>query len=178
MVSLVKSEGGTNRATAGFTFVELLVVMAIIGIMSTVGYISMSKLQTTADTNTSLDRLIASIKTQRIYAMLGNSTTKVKAMPQGIYFEQGSSTYVVFSCEDLQDCSYIPLKSSNQAEVLERSLIFSTVTLPGSQIVFTPYSGEIMDYQPESNTLTIDNVYDHSTIILRVTPFGTLEISS
>lgn len=177
MVLLVKLGGVTNRTTNGFTFIELLVVVAIIGIMASVGYVSVSKLQATADTNTSLDKLVASIKNQRIYAMLGNSTTRVKAMPQGIYFEQGSSTYIIFSCEELQDCSYIPFKSSNEVESLEKSLIFSNVSLPGNQIVFAPYSGEIVDYQANLSTLTIDNIYDHSTTAFHITQFGTLEIT-
>ena len=171
---LVLSGASTKKSLRAFTFVELLVVVAIIGIMSTVGYVSMSKLQMSADTRTSIDRLITSIKTQRMYAMLGNSTTRTKAMPQGIYFQQGSSTFVLFSCDELQDCSYLPYKSTNITDALEKTLIFSTVSLPGNQIIFAPYSGEVSNFQTNSNSVMIDNIIDHTVTTVHVTQVGTL----
>lgn len=174
---LVPLEARTRKSQRAFTFIELLVVVAIIGIMSTVGYVSMSKLQMTADTRTSIDKLVASVKTQRMYAMLGNSTTRTKAMPQGIYFQQGSSTYVLFSCDELQSCSYLPYKNTNINDTLEKTLIFSTVSLPGNQIIFAPFSGEVSNFQTDANSVMIDNVYDHTVTTMRVTQVGTLEIS-
>jgi prepilin-type N-terminal cleavage/methylation domain-containing protein len=174
---LVPSEARTRKSQRAFTFIELLVVVAIIGIMSTVGYVSMSRLQMTADTRTSIDKLVASVKTQRMYAMLGNSTTRTKAMPQGIYFQQGSSTYVLFSCDELQSCSYLPYKNTNINDTLEKTLIFSNISLPGNQIIFAPFSGEVANFQTDANSVMIDNVYDHTVTTIRVTQVGTLEIS-
>ncbi len=174
---LVPLEAGTKKTPNAFTFIELLVVVAIIGIMSTVGYVSMSKLQISADIQTSMDRLVASIKTQRMYAMLGNSTTRTKAMPQGIYFEQGSSVFVLFSCEELQNCSYMPYKNTNIVDTLEKTLIFSTVSLPGNQIIFTPYSGEVSNFQSNANSIMIDNIIDHSVTTIHTTQVGTLEVA-
>jgi Tfp pilus assembly protein FimT len=153
------------------------VVVAIVGIMSTVGYVSMNKLQTSTDTRTSLDKLVASIKTQRIYAMLGNSATHLKAMPQGIYFETGSNTFVLFSCEELQHCSYIPNNNTNTIDSIDKTLSFSAVSLPGKQIIFSPLSGEVANFQSDSNTLMIDNLIDHSVTTIHVTQVGTLEIA-
>lgn len=168
---------GTKKTQDAFTFVELLVVVAIIGILSTVGYVSMSKLQMTADTQTSMDRLVASIKTQRMYAMLGNSTTRTKAMPQGIYFQQGSSTFVLFSCDELQSCSYMPYKNTNIIDTLEKTLIFSTINLPGNQIIFAPYSGEVSNFQTNADSIMIDNITNHTVTTIHTTRIGTLEVS-
>jgi len=174
---LVQLEVSTKKTQQAFTFIELLVVVAIIGIMSTVGYVSMSKLQKTADTQTSMDRLVASIKTQRMYAMLGNSTTRTKAMPQGIYFQQGSSTFVLFNCDELQGCSYMPYKNSNTTDTLENTLIFSNVNLPGNQIIFAPYSGEVSNFQTNTNSIMIDNINDHTVTNIHITQVGTVEIT-
>lgn len=161
----------------GLTLIELLVVVSILGVMSTIGYVSMSQLQTSAETKTTIDRLVATIKTQRIYAMLGNSTTRTKAMPQGIYFEQNSSSFVLFSCDELQDCSYMPFKSTNINDSLEKPLIFSLISLPGNQIIFAPYSGEVANYQSDSNTIQVENLGDHSVKTIQITGMGTLEVT-
>lgn len=154
-----------------------MVVIAILGILSMVGYMSMTKLQTTTDTHTSLDKLVASIKTQRIYAMLGNSATHLKAMPQGIYFATGSNTFVLFSCEETYNCSYIPGNNTNVTDSIDKTLTFSNISLPGNQIVFTPLSGEVANFQTNSNSITIQNIIDHSVTNILITKVGTLEIT-
>ncbi len=178
MALLVRSEQSTRKLfTSAFTLIELLVVVTILGIMSTVGYLSMNKLQTTTDTQTSLDKLIASIKTQRIYAMLGNSATHTKAMPQGIYFQTGSNTFVLFRCEELQHCSYVPEANTNTIDSIEKTLVFSTVSLPGNQVIFAPLSGEVANFDSNLNMVRIENLIDHSVTTMRVTQIGTLEIT-
>ncbi len=174
---LVQSEVARRRANKGFTLIELLVVVSMLGIMSAVGYLSMAKLQTSTETQTSLDRLMSSIRTQRIYAMLGNSTTGTKAMPQGIYFAPGTGTYTLFSCDALQDCSYIPYKSTNIVDTMEKSTAFSIVSLPDNQIIFTPYSGEVASYENDRNSVVVRNQYDNTEIILRISLMGTIESS-
>jgi len=176
MGSLVRLVLKTRRRAGAFTLIELLVVVSIIGILSTIAYVSFAKLQTSTNTQTTLDKLVASIKTQRLYAMLGNSTTKTKAMPQGIYFEQGSGNYTLFSCEELQSCSYIPYQTSNTLETLDKSLFFASTTFPGNEIVFAPLSGEVANAQTNTNTVVIENSLDHTTKTIRISLVGSLEV--
>ena len=165
----------TNRKA--FTLIELMVVIIILGIMSTIAYLSTTKLQTSAETQTSLDRLVASIKTQHMYAMLGNSATHLKAMSRGVYFEEGSNIFVLFDCDELQDCTYKQERNTNVVDSIEKSLIFGRVSLPGHQIVFSPLSGEVANFQSGLSTIMIDNIVDRSTTTLHITSVGTLEIS-
>jgi prepilin-type N-terminal cleavage/methylation domain-containing protein len=168
---------GTRRQERAFTLIELLVVVSIVGILSTIAYVSFTKLQTSTETQTTIDKLVASIKAQRLYAMLGNSTTRTKAMPQGIYFEQGSGNYVLFSCEELQSCSYIPYQSSNVIETLDKSLFFASTSFPGNEIVFAPLSGEVANVQTSSNSIVIENIIDHTTKTIHISLVGSLEVS-
>ncbi len=172
---LVRLEVARRRLNDGFTLIELLVVVSMLGLMSTIGYFSMSKLQISTETQTSVDRLLGSIRTQRIYAMLGNSTTGTKSMPLGVYFAPNTSSYTLFSCDELQDCSYIPYKSTNIVDTMEKSTVFSTVSLPGNQIVFAPYSGETANYEEGNNSVVVKNQYDNTETIIRVSKIGTIE---
>jgi len=171
---LVRSvQFASKQKTQAFTFIELLVVLAIIAILSTITYFIVSRVQYSADNLTSIDRILTTIQSQRIHAMLGDSISGVKASPQAIYFKQGTNTYITFSCQDTYNCEYIDGSETNIEYQTEPTLVFSDITLPNNSIVFTPLSGEVSGFDPDHNKIEITNTQDKLHIDINITSIGT-----
>lgn len=165
-----------EKATEGFTLIELLVVVGIVSMMTSLLYFSTNTVQTSTDAQTAADRLTAHIKTQRIYAMLGSDPNQSKTIPHGVHFEEGSGVYTLFSCPHVQNCSYTPGRPDNVIENLGKTLVFRDVSLAGNQLIFVPQSGEILDYDTASNSVTIENLVDRTEHTVRLNMMGTVSI--
>lgn len=178
MGSLVRLAAVADRQirTRAFTLIELLVVVGITATLTAVAYSSMTKLQTSTDSKTSVDRIVATLRAQRMYAMLGNSILRIQAMPQGIHFDQGKNTYTQFSCPQTTNCAFDPNNSSNVQQGLEETLSFSEVNLENDQIVFIPLSGNVLDYTPEKNSITISSRAETGSTTIQTTSMGTVNV--
>lgn len=174
LVQLVEVEGDIKGKLRAFTLVELIVVVGIVSTLSAIAYFSLGRLQTSTDSMSSIDRLTSTIRTQRMYAMLGNSVLKTSAMPQGIYFSQGKNTFVLFSCISSTNCIYDPESNLNIEEQLENTQIFTTVNLPNNQIIFSPLSGEVMGYDQNKNSITVSSVANNSHATIVISSMGTI----
>lgn len=174
MGSSARLEAG-DRSRCGFTFIELLVVVAMLGIFSTIAYVSMVKVQSSAEMSTSLDRLVLTIHSQRMAVMLGEGGLTDSGTPRGVYFEEGTGAFTTFVCTDVATCEYIPLQSTNTTEHLENSLIFSEVDLPNNQIIFTPLSGEVVGYSEDAHSISIRNTVNGTQTTLTVSRIGTVQ---
>ncbi len=161
--------------SAGFSLIELLVATAVFVIISTIGYISVTRLRNTTNINTATDKLIADVRAQQILAMIGktsNPSSTSNTKTQGIRFLSRSPEYVVFECDRPENCAYDDDNPTNFTYTLEGTLEFSLVNLPLSQIIFRPSSGEYYGYSSEQNTLVISNTSNGETRTLQFNSLG------
>lgn len=139
----------TNQQSAGFTLVELLVVLAITTMLFGLIGINLGHPQTVASTTTSVDTLLADIRGQQLLAMVGGTGSGTSAQPHGIYLE--TSRYTLFA-----DSSYNAGDSDNFVVHLSPGAQLTT-SFPDIQVVFSKGTGEVENFVDGSNTITIAN---------------------
>ena len=149
------------KKQGGFTLVELVVVMAIFSILSTVITVNLLGVKHQASLNTSVTTLVSDLKNQQLKAMLGDTEGAAENNSYGIYFEP--SRYIQF-----QGSSYNAGDPNNFIVDLDSSLEFKNIIFPSSSIVFSKGSGEISGFIDGSNTLTLSNTAtpEEKTLVL------------
>lgn len=133
----------------GFTTVEIVVVFVIFSILAGLiaGNLLIFRQRTT--TQTTVSTLVNDIKEQQNRAML-----------------EGSEQTISFS-----PTSY----SMNDFEIeLDASLEIINVTFPDQRIVFASISGEIKDFVPGQNTITVQNTFNNQAKIININRFGVI----
>lgn len=152
----------------GFTLIELLVVMAIASVLTSLSVLALSNSQHTAYEQSSLEILISDLKLQQMKSMSGDTglatTTHV---PFGIYFQTDS--YTLF-----RGPSYDPNDPTNFSVELEKALTFSSVTIPGSELLFEKGSGEISGFTEGQNTIVIANKVTGQQITITLNRYGVI----
>jgi len=138
------------KKDAGFTIVEALLVMGIFAVLASAVVINMAKPQISAAVQSSSSVLISDIKLQQLKAMSGDTAGEFDSQPHGIYFEAGKYTLFAGS-------AYVPGRQGNFTVDLGGGAFFSSVDLPGSQIVFQKRNGEVLNYNEGFNSITIEH---------------------
>lgn len=146
----MKRPADTNQQnSAGFTLIELLVVLVITAVLFGMVGINLGHPQTVANTTTSVDTLLADLRSQQLLAMAGGTDTTGSAQPHGIYLE--TTQYTLFT-----NSTYNAGDSDNFVVQLSAGTQLST-TFSGTQVVFVKGTGEVNNFVDGSNTITITN---------------------
>lgn len=148
----------------GFTLIEIVVVMALISTLVTLGAISLSTGQQVASTRSTSGLLLSDIRSQQIKAMVGDSEGTGVTSAYGVYL--GSTSYTMF-----RGGSYDPLSSANFVVPLNNQLTL-TSNLPNSQIVFLPRSGEISGYTSGLDSIFLTNSGASETVTFTFNRLG------
>ena len=82
----------------------------------------------------------------------------------GIYF--GTNTYTLFHG------TYSSNDKTNSIIPLGDNIQFSSVTLPGSQIIFLKNSGEVSNFSSNSNTITIKDITNNIGKTITINKYG------
>jgi prepilin-type N-terminal cleavage/methylation domain-containing protein len=147
--------GNTNVSTSGFTLVELLIVMALIGVLTTLTVVNLVQPQRSASVAGAVEVLVADLRSQQLKSMAGDSQSASAAQAHGVYIQ--SDRYTLFKG------SYSGGDTDNFV-VQPDGVSFSTA-FASSQISFQKASGEPASFNPSANTITVSNISGESKTI-------------
>ena len=150
----------------GFTLIELLIVIAIASILASLSLLSLSNAQHSGYEQSSLEILLSDLKLQQMKSMSGDTgLTTTTHEPFGIYFQ--TKAYTLF-----RGASYNPEDPTNFTVEIEKALTFSSVTIPGSELLFEKGSGEIAGFTEGQNTIVITNEVTGQQITVTLNRYG------
>ncbi|OGF99725.1 hypothetical protein A2Y99_02015 [Candidatus Gottesmanbacteria bacterium RBG_13_37_7] len=152
---------------SGLTLVELIITMAVFGILYGVVTVNLMGIKRQASLNSSLTTLISDIKNQQLKAMSADTEGRSTNDSYGLYF--ASDRYILF-----HGVTYNPSETSNFSVSLGDGMEFSTINLPTNSIVFTKGSGEISNFLIGSNTLTLTNTQNNEVKTITINQLGTI----
>jgi prepilin-type N-terminal cleavage/methylation domain-containing protein len=118
---------------AGFTLIELIVVLSIMAALLGLTSINLVRSQQTASLNSAEEVLVSDLRQQQLKSMIGDTEGSLDAGPYGIYFD--SNQYVLF-----HGATYSQSDTSNFAVNLDSNMQFNS---PDFNIIFSKMSGEI-----------------------------------
>ncbi len=151
----------------GFTVIELIIIISILAILFTVSSVNLLGFYSKNTLATSVTTLLSDMRQQQLKAMVGHTEGQATHDAYGIYFQ--SDRYTLF-----KGPIYSSSDPTNFAVVLNPNLQFSTIFVPGSQIVFTYGSGQFTDYDSNFNYITLKNIQTDETQTLQLNQFGTV----
>lgn len=154
---------------AGFTFVELLISMAIVAVIMSFAAMSLSNLIPKAQLRTAVSQLMVDVQNQQYLAMIGQ-TDPDQGQAKGVYFQDQS--YTVFN-----GTSYEVDNPSNFQVSIPETAIIRNVTLPDDTLIFSPLSGECQNCPVgEEVGLELGDARSSARAEIVVNPYGVLEI--
>ena len=145
----------------------MMLVVLIIALLFAFSVVNLGHPQQAANISTTVDMLLADIKTQQILAMSGNTGTTSAAQPHGLYLQ--TSQFVLFS-----GSSYSSSATDNFTESLP-STIQLTTTIPSAQLIFVKGTGEVQGFTAGSNTITLTG--PALTRTLTISRFGAVTVN-
>jgi len=151
----------------GFTLIELLLVMAIVSILFALIIGNLNSLQQNTNQNASEELLLSDLKLQQLKSMSGDTGESGNFLPFGIYF--GTNSYTLF-----RGATYNNLDSENFTIELSPNLTFTDVEFSSSQIIFAKNSGDISNFSPGNNTITITNSVTGKNSVITLNKYGAI----
>ncbi|MEN9328480.1 MAG: hypothetical protein RI947_1288 [Candidatus Parcubacteria bacterium] len=155
------------NTTAGFTFVEIIVVIGILATIAGLTIMNLSGVQRRAYLNTQLTTTIADLKSQQLKAMTGDTEGRSTHDAYGIHF--GSSSYTLF-----HGLTYNASDSSNFTINLDGNIDLTNITLPQSEIIFTSGSGELTNYIQGADAFTLRNTLNGDQKTVTINRYGVI----
>ena len=157
--------GQTNRS-AGFTVVEILIVMAMILMLVGLSFVNLGRPQAAGTISTTLNTLLTDLKDQQLMAMTGGTGGGSAAVSYGIYVQ--SNQFTLFS-----GSSYSGSDPHNFTE--SAGGITLSTTLPSSIVIFQKGIGDVQSYTSGSDTITLTG--KNITRTITINRYGGLTIN-
>jgi len=152
------------RSLNAFTFIELLLVMAIIAVLSGIVTISLSNLVPRANLATTAEILTAELRQQQSRAMNREKDSNQQASEYGVYVEQHQ--YVLFS-----GTSYDANDSNNLITEVLPPLELNT-NFPNQVVIFAKGSGEILNFNDNQNIINVVDTQGGQTKTIQLNAYG------
>ena len=156
-----------NYHLSGFSLPELLLVMTILSVLFGLSGINLLNAYHKNTLNTTLPTLVADLKQQQLKTMVGDTEGQPAQNDYGVYFEQ--NRYTLFP-----GTAYSPSDPANFIINLNSDLQFSSIFVPSSQIIFSKGSGEVSNYNPIFDNITLQNIRTDETKTIRINQYGTI----
>lgn len=155
------------KQQAGFTLVELLVVVTIIAIIFGLSVVSLGQPQAASNRQDTTDTLLADLKNQQLFAMVGTTGSATAQQPAGLYVQ--SNQYTLFT-----GSSYNSSDSYDYVVSAPTGTTFST-TFPSGIVLFNKGAGDINGFTSGSNTITITT--SAGTRTLTIDRYGAISVT-
>lgn len=151
----------------GFTYMELLIVVAIFLILIGVITVSLAQTRNSVSLSSEIEKLLLDIKTQQMKAIVGSTEGRTTADSYGFYFEQNK--YTLF-----HGSAYNPTDSTNVPVNLDSGMQFVNISFPSSILLFSKRSGEMTGFAVGSNTITVRSLSDSQDRTITVNRYGVI----
>lgn len=137
----------------GLTLIEIIIVFGVLATLLAFTSLNLTLPQHRSVINTTLTTLASDLRQMQLKAMSGDTEGRGTVGNYGLYF--GSSGYTLF-----HGSAYSGSDPTNAVITLDPSLILTNITFPGSTVVFSAGSGEIVGFTPGSNTFTLHHTLE------------------
>lgn len=141
----------------------LMIILGFISINFT-GLIPKANLQAISET------LVGDISSQQLNAMLGDTNGQSGPQAYGVFFSDHQ--YVLFTGE-----TYQPDSPANIAIDLGANLTFTNINFPNSILIFTPGSGEILNWENGPYSFVIRNTATSQEQQVQFNQYGVVTIT-
>lgn len=151
----------------GLTLIEVVIVIGLITILASFTGFSFLRTRNVVSLDGVAANLETDIRSQQINSMNGFVQGGNSSPYYGIRFE--SNRYILFHSQ-----TYSGSEPSNFAVNLDSDSRFSVINLPDSQLLFATQSGELSNFDPVRNFVTIENLNNQEQKTLYFNVFGTV----
>lgn len=158
----------SSRRRQGFSLLEIIVAMAIVGGLFVLGANTLFAPQRTNTLEVTIDTLLAELSNQQNKSMNSDTGVGTAKSSYGVYFT--ATGYTTF-----QGSSYSAGNSTNFTTTINENLRFSLIDLPGSQLIFATGSGALANYSASQTTVVIQDAVGGLTKTLTVNQHGVVE---
>lgn len=153
--------------SAGYTFVELLVVIGILATLGGITTINLLNSKRTASLSASVDQLVSDIQIQQLKTMTGNTEGRGATDNYGVYF--GSTFYTLF-----HGTSYNAADTANYTVNLGDQIRFSNIGFSTSQVIFAKGTGEVISYVNGANSVSLLDTGSKNQTTLQLNTLGVI----
>jgi prepilin-type N-terminal cleavage/methylation domain-containing protein len=157
-----------RQPSAGFTLVEILLVMGLIAVLAAATLINFIRPQNQASLDGITNALVTDIKSQQIKAMAGDGVSASSAQAHGVYVQAGS--YTLF-----KGSAYSGADTDNFA--ISTDTITLTPDLPSSQVVFTKATGDVSGFDSAHKTITVSSSALGASKVITINRYGAVTVN-
>lgn len=158
-----------NKLQSGFTLVELIIVLTIIGVLFSMTTINLLGAYATNSLVTTVSTIQADLKQQQLKSMVGDTEGVGSADDYGIYFPDTGTSYIL-----IKGNTYSESDPNNFEIDLSNDLQFSSIQVQGSQVIFAKNSGEFSNHVLNFDYVTLRNINTDETKTIRLNELGTV----
>lgn len=156
-----------NKQSAGFTFVEVVIVMGLVGLLMAIVGQTLFRSEQSVNLDTVAQKMISDIKNQQMHAMTGDTATPGTFIDYSVRFEE--TQYILYP-----GLVYSPGNSANTVISVVAPISISSMTIPDSTISFSRLSGDVRDFATGSDTVTVRNDQTGQTKTIRINKRGAI----
>jgi type II secretion system protein H len=150
---------------SGFSLIEMLLVIALIGMLAGFTSLSLANTQQTTSVATAAESLNSDLKSQQAKAMLGKVKSGSSSSNYGIYFEEHD--YILFS-----GSSYDPIAQDNLKVDVDGITISSTFPGTGHPVIFQQINGEVNGISSGHDTITLTDANASHPKTITINKYG------
>lgn len=147
----------------GFTLIELVISVAIFTILLGLILFNLNTARTEVTLSTTVETLITDLNQQQLKSMVGDTEGRTESDIYGISF--AADSYTLFHG------TYAASESSNFSINLPETQQVTT-TFPDDEIIFEQGSGEIVDYDEDTDTITVLDTQNGEQRVLELNKYG------